>query len=104
MDVAEASKHGKKSTSQKLEDQKKVGQIFFGYSLNTGLNLGPVAAINWPSTTFFMHLLAKGIVNWCKANLALLCQQIDCRIVLRSITVYLDGEHPLSRERWPSRG
>lgn len=37
MDVAEASKHGKKSTSQKLEDQKKVGQIFFGYSLNTGL-------------------------------------------------------------------
>lgn len=37
MDVAEASKHGKKSTSQKLEDQKKVGLIFFGYSLNTGL-------------------------------------------------------------------
>lgn len=64
MDVAEASKHGKKSTSQKLEDQKKVGQIFFRYSLNTGLNLGLVAAINWPSMTFFIHLLAKGIVNW----------------------------------------
>lgn len=28
MDVVEASKHGKKSTSQKLEDQKKVGQIW----------------------------------------------------------------------------
>lgn len=34
MDVAEASKHGKKSTSQKLEDQKKVGRIFFEYSLH----------------------------------------------------------------------
>lgn len=32
MDVAEASKHGKKSTSQKLEDQKKVGAIFCEYS------------------------------------------------------------------------
>ena len=28
MDVPEASKHGKKSTSQKLEDQKKVGNNF----------------------------------------------------------------------------
>ena len=26
MDVPESSKHGKKSTSQKLEDQKKVGK------------------------------------------------------------------------------
>lgn len=31
MDVAEASKHGKKSTSQKLEDQKKVGRMLFAY-------------------------------------------------------------------------
>lgn len=29
MDVPEAGKHGKKSTSQKLEDQKKVGKLFF---------------------------------------------------------------------------
>lgn len=28
MDVPEASKHGKKSTVQKLEDQKKVGRIY----------------------------------------------------------------------------
>lgn len=27
MDVPEGSKHGKKSTSQKLEDQKKVGKL-----------------------------------------------------------------------------
>lgn len=37
MDVAEASKHGKKSTSQKLEDQKKVGRIFFEYCLHIAL-------------------------------------------------------------------
>lgn len=34
MDVAEASKHGKKSTSQKLEDQKKVGHIFVFYFIS----------------------------------------------------------------------
>lgn len=34
MDVAEAGKHGKKTTSQKLEDQKKVEQNFlFFFSL-----------------------------------------------------------------------
>lgn len=37
MDVAEASKHGKKSTSQKLEDQKKVGRIFFKYCSHIAL-------------------------------------------------------------------
>lgn len=37
MDVAEASKHGKKSTSQKLEDQKKVGRIFFECCLHITL-------------------------------------------------------------------
>lgn len=31
MDVPEASKHGKKSTSQKLEDQKKVGDRFLSF-------------------------------------------------------------------------
>lgn len=32
MDVPEASKHGKKSTSQKLEDQKKVGKTLLSFS------------------------------------------------------------------------
>lgn len=32
MDVPEAGKHGKKSTSQKLEDQKKVGKTFLLFS------------------------------------------------------------------------
>lgn len=41
-------------------------RICFEYWINQlpGLNLGPVAARDWPSTTFFMHVLAKGIVNW----------------------------------------
>lgn len=70
MDVAEASKHGKKSTSQKLEDQKKVGYIFFGYSLNIGLFncLLCIWVLQLLSfgllLPFFMHLLAKGMVNW----------------------------------------
>lgn len=37
MDVPEAGKHGKKSTSQKLEDQKKVGKLllFFSFFFST---------------------------------------------------------------------
>lgn len=34
MDVPEASKHGKKSTSQKLEDQKKVGKTLLCFFLS----------------------------------------------------------------------
>lgn len=51
MDVPEASKHGKKSTGQKLEDQKKVGKtflfcFFFSFLLrNASLSSSPAVCV-----------------------------------------------------------
>lgn len=71
MDVAEASKHGKKSTSQKLEDQKKVGRIFVFYFIFffTPSRLAPTGALVLLSAcSFFACLLgdAKSVSG--KAN------------------------------------
>lgn len=55
MDVPEAGKHGKKSTSQKLEDQKKVGKLFFFFLFDfCYLEI-------WPTLAFIdVHLYSHG--------------------------------------------
>lgn len=72
MDVPEASKHGKKSTSQKLEDQKKVGKTLlffflftffcgvFWFSKNFGFCCCPVVCTSKPRDgSLFDHLVCS---------------------------------------------
>lgn len=52
MDVPETSRHGKKSTSQKLEDQKKVWMLFFHILLDPDPN-------PWPILLFIFNLVCS---------------------------------------------